>query len=48
LDEDFSDLALFVAAPATVLWALLVLAHQEERQREQERRAGRARRLSLY
>ena len=42
--EDFSDLALFAAAPAALLWALLVLAHLGERQRDQERRAGRARR----
>ena len=42
--EDFSDLALLAASPAALRWALLVLAHQEERQRDQERRAGRARR----
>jgi hypothetical protein len=42
--EDFSDLALFAAAPPALLWALPVLAHQEERQRDKERRAGRARR----
>src|SRR5207248_5313932 len=42
--EDFSDLALFAASPAALRWALLVLVHQEERPRDQERRAGRARR----
>src|SRR5919202_4568500 len=28
--DGFSDLALFAAAPAALLWTLLVLAHQEE------------------
>jgi hypothetical protein len=42
--EDFSDLALFAASPTALWWALLVLAQQEERQRDQERWAGRARR----
>jgi len=42
--EDFSDLALVAASPTALRWALLVLVHQEERQRDQERRAGRARR----
>jgi hypothetical protein len=38
--EGFSDLALFAASPAALLWALLVLVHQKERQRDQERWAG--------
>ena len=42
--EDFSDLALCAASSAALLWPLLVRVHQEERQRDQERRAGRARR----
>jgi hypothetical protein len=42
--EDFSDLARFVASTAALLWLLLVVVHQEEGQRDQERRAGRARR----